>query len=819
MKIPFKSLIIAISIIVCGVTLTPASNVQFGFYDDYGNQVDNDFTLTLLSGPLQYNGYLAYGTPKAYHMTTWPMTVSNMAGGNWALGIRGQPKNLILAVPPNDTNTWNYTSLINSNVAYYAKLGSVFMYWPTNLDAWSQISPADLMGLEGITNLIYTNVPSFITNNVFYIDTNNAFSGYINVIVTNAVPNTNQLWASGAGTNQANGEYIFAQAAFGGGWIFTNVSGGGYFCGQLGGTFSPNYDQHPFWIGATTNNSESLTGTNNAWYFSSVAPTGYLTNDDDNAFLAIGKLPAPVVTYGTNITYTTNMVFENPAWFGAQYTNGIIYVSQSGNDLLASNLVCAFATCQAAKNFATAGMTIEVLPGHYVDHDLARNKVNWIFDTGSTLAWDEGQLGATAPRGIFDDYAGAVTSNVTLYNMHYTAIVPRIANPILTTNPLSRLIIEVRGDTEAAFYTVGDQNAYPGAPTAFASGYVMQAGAGTPCNVVGGYLVEDENCAYVSVKFDGLCTAAGIPNIQAIDSNESNAGGTYGTLIPVTNNYMGFFWNQGEEHISGNFFNFTNVAPSIGSGGPAQAPRFLWAQNTGSTESHLFITADHVEACGSGLLLSTYDDSTNPKARVWYNIRFYNAVTDGAFDWLCNDLIYYTGQKVGAYGDVIRPGNSGMLWFNCEKVTENGSGHWVNDSTTQTNFFSVQQWEDNSGGQMTSGFLLGKPTNSLSYFYGGVAIITNAPVLKYGLGVGPGGPVTFAGASFTSAWTNPPIWMLASNGLTLEGCTLHSSSAQGCIYATTPVFVKGIINADQYPTNFVHGIGTNFLFNTPVTVN
>lgn len=126
-----------------------ASNVSFGWVDMYGNPLTNNFTLTLLNQPLSYGNALAYSPPQNYYMTASTMTVSNLIGGNYVLGVEGYSKLQVLTVPPNDTNTWWFTSLICSNTAYYARLGSVFLYWPTNLDAWSQINPMQFMNSFG----------------------------------------------------------------------------------------------------------------------------------------------------------------------------------------------------------------------------------------------------------------------------------------------------------------------------------------------------------------------------------------------------------------------------------------------------------------------------------------------------------------------------------------------------------------------------------------------------------------------------------------------------------------------------------------------
>ena len=149
-----KKLLLILTMVAGLVRSTLAANVAFAATDIFGASKNAGITLTLLNQPLYYGQALAFGPPQSFCMTNYSLTVSNLTGGSWVMAVQGFPKLFVLNVPPNDTNTWNYTTLINSNTAYYAKLSTVFAYWPSNLDAWALLNPATaLASLGTATNL------------------------------------------------------------------------------------------------------------------------------------------------------------------------------------------------------------------------------------------------------------------------------------------------------------------------------------------------------------------------------------------------------------------------------------------------------------------------------------------------------------------------------------------------------------------------------------------------------------------------------------------------------------------------------------------
>ncbi len=177
-----------ISFMIAGLARTAlGANVAFAGTDIFGVNKNAAVTLTLLNQPLYYGQALAFGPPQSFCMTNYSVTVSNLIGGNWVMAVQGFPKLLVLAVPPNDTNTWNFTQLINSNTAYYAKLSTVFAYWPSNLDAWAALNPATALGGAGTaTNLSGQATGQVQTLALQVADTNGAAQQAINSFYASA---------------------------------------------------------------------------------------------------------------------------------------------------------------------------------------------------------------------------------------------------------------------------------------------------------------------------------------------------------------------------------------------------------------------------------------------------------------------------------------------------------------------------------------------------------------------------------------------------------------------------------------------------------
>lgn len=616
---------------------------------------------------------------------------------------------------------------------------------------------------------------------------------FSNAVATVAVPNTNELFVAGAGTTAANSEYVLQGSAFAGnGWVYTNILTtanvpNGYVCANLTGvgTYLGNDDSMPFYMGPTTNDMSTVTTNNGYWYVSVMSPIAYWTNSNNylnnNAGPGGGANPSPTVTYGTNLVAMTNTVWLCPSYFTAEFTNGIIHVSATlGNDTLAQNLQCAFATCRAAKNFAKAGDTIDVSPGTYWDHDLLKNGVDWNFEKNTTLAWDDPQTDMS-PRGLFDDYAGAVTSTITGDRIHFTDASPCVGPAMLFTNPATWIVAKFnRGDY--ANYSVG-----------YASGTLPGAPASPP---VGGFisqLVYDQDGGYVDVSFNRVDGYTNAPR-QFI----WGSGNSFGEPITVTNTDGGFTWSGGEEHA------FVHSLVDTNNGGGYA----FESANRFTNETSCFFTADYVNGF-------TYWQDSNTNARTWLNIGF----LDGAHSILGNGAAaryegqavnYYTGMKMAGTGaDILDMGAAGdtgqRLWLTLQKMTQNGAGSFINFAPSSKTFswINCQYYEDNSG-LMTSGMNVAGGTN---FFSGGQMLLQST----YQFGT-PGIAITGGGTSLTgmtiqTAGTNYPIAFFGTaatnGGLTLNSTLLIPQTAMASIWSSNNVWITGSFIGSA-PTNLVH---------------
>lgn len=289
-----------------------ASNVTVSVSTPYGGIVlTNTVTFTLLNQPAVYGGLMAYGPPHAYTYTNGTLTVSNLIGGQWACGVQCLRKLFILNVPVNDSNTWSFTSLINSNTASYQQLASTFIFWPANLTAWAGLNPAQFLpsGFTGtVTNLFST--PGIVTNPVYGIMVSGAGNAAVNgfYAATNSDPYGNII----AGGNSTLSSFYFYQtgstANFGYGYAVAYESRHAYdssghtdeahFAWVIGYQYLQNYA------------STTFSPVTDPWYDPSV-PTGQTP---------VGAWPTPTVAYQTNYVAVTNLVSHFNL---TTFTNGV----------------------------------------------------------------------------------------------------------------------------------------------------------------------------------------------------------------------------------------------------------------------------------------------------------------------------------------------------------------------------------------------------------------------------------------------------------------------------------------------------------------
>jgi hypothetical protein len=248
-----RSVLFFLALAMNGCLPVVASNVTFYTFDNYGNQLQtNRVTLSQVGQPLLYGGTVAYGTPKVYAYTNGSVTVSNLVGGTWIAALGGVNKLIPLVIPPNDSNTWNFTTLTTSNLAYYAKLLNIFAYWPTNLDAWAQVSPSAFL-----TNADNASGNNLHGTNVSITDTNGQPLVATNFVQTSLAAAAAIGTTTPANMTNANNQFIGSNSFFSGltlGWQqFTGAINGASF--NLAQTYNPLSGS---WLSAAYPNAVAL---------------------------------------------------------------------------------------------------------------------------------------------------------------------------------------------------------------------------------------------------------------------------------------------------------------------------------------------------------------------------------------------------------------------------------------------------------------------------------------------------------------------------------------------------------------------------------
>ena len=159
----FRFLAVVLLLSFRGCETCPASDVVFnGFTDKNGTPMNRTASLTLLNQPI-YNGVgLTYDATGTYPMTNFTVTVSNLAGGNYALSLAGLNRILGLAVP-NDTNTYQFMQLVTNQLPTLSTTLLINYQFDTNffiiVSNGVVTLNTNLLGV-GNTNAVTNNQPS-----------------------------------------------------------------------------------------------------------------------------------------------------------------------------------------------------------------------------------------------------------------------------------------------------------------------------------------------------------------------------------------------------------------------------------------------------------------------------------------------------------------------------------------------------------------------------------------------------------------------------------------------------------------------------------
>jgi hypothetical protein len=612
-------------------------------------------------------------------------------------------------------------------------------------------------------------------------NTNFKFS-IVSVATTIRTENTNVLYATGAGTNTANGKYVRKGSAFTSGQIFTNVSGQAFACEDHTGFATQDGEQFaaPFYCGPSTNNNET------SWYFSPFDWRYGWTNENANLIDAYaGPTPAPTFRFGTNTTYVTNVVLVAQGLFDQLRSRNILVVDGSaGNDQLATNTMCPFKTCAAAKAFASTGFTIHVMPGTYLETNLLKNGVNWAFEPGTIVGYD-GQLWESSHPVFTDVGLGAITSNITGDIFRFTCKYPGPNFGVYTTNPATRLNFEFN-EVDGNFTT-----------------YLAQTivAADKSCA-----LVAVSNCAAISFKARQIGnraygTSASVIN-SVIDAN------SFGKIVSVSVLDNGFMWWAGEEHIE-----FGHMKVKKGERNQAA----FWSRGTSLTDAtDLYIRGNRLE----GMI---YTGGTSTNSKIWITVAEHDNDQGATYFPYGYEKVYITNQKLGPATTLFNfaGGGAQKYWVSINKASTPGTAIEFG-SGDHTFIGNIDEFEDTSAATNGGPFIhVGQPNTTLrlrglTAKTGGQAFLkvdqntTNLTVSGFTIDCSLNGA------------TNPPVHLLGAagrSGVFLQNCFILSGGTNA-IYAANSKFVGflGVIANKTNHANVVPSPGTNqFTFDNALT--
>lgn len=564
---------------------------------------------------------------------------------------------------------------------------------------------------------------------------------YSSILETNFVDDTNNLYVTGAGTAAANGHYGFKQNAFTSGWVFTNFTGVGFFCKDLGGVDMVVGDENPYYISSTTNNHAST-----QWYYSPINERINWLNNSTIFGPLLGSLPNPSVRYGTNAIITTNTFIVQTSMIQALRRGKTVLVDQTnGCDAGALLGLCPFRTLTAAKNFATNGWVVYVNPGVYNENNLLKNQVDWNFQKGAICGFTD-VVWQTNSISMFDDRAGAITSNISADLIYYYSQAEYCASVFGITNPATSIHAK-----------------FTSANIGYNASQVI-----TPSGIVTNLVAQDFatvfNCSYLKLEGDSS-TATTLPTDTRLDTNENSP--TYGQIISVNRKKMGFLWKQGEEYIDIALIDAdTAYQGFLWTDGPATIP----------SETSVYLHSHKVNG-------HFYDDAFSSLSKVWMDIDYLNGDST-AVTLLGKSLVYLYSEKISSPGNTIQCATStNIFYLFTEKITSPLC--WINGVGGQTMYVNCHNFDGNGTINISGG------TN----FITGLSAITTNNLLNIS-----GGLLTVDDLTMDASGGSNYAVRVSGGTLSLNGVTLLSTNFSA--YASTPQTVTmNSVSLNQRMTN------------------
>lgn len=525
-----------------------------------------------------------------------------------------------------------------------------------------------------------------------------------------------------------------------------------------------------------------------------------------NAIGSVSIAGSPIGNGLTGIEFavgSTGYVSSGVAIVGSSYPRiswgNSVFVATNGNDSTGArnDPALPFLTLRAAKNAATNGDSVLVMPGTYIlTNSVLKNGVDWVLYgpmelrlTNSYSVADT-SLVERGGWGIFDDrVSGVSTSSVhgigsvkMIWHSGLPVVVDAMATyptsadgfmgAIVVTNRLSRL----------SFRNIHVDLA----------GYVASAGTANAFHLADGTNIF-ENCSFSKI---------GTTNVLVYD--------------PVVDDYASFsdkasgiYWEHSDSYFDGPFLYCDAYS--------------IWANDANRRQGiqNLWVNVPNIYG---KFYASGY---TNGNWKVWILANEIASGTNGSISAVTvydGGKFYVTAQKIGNtpngnpnqnYVPVIESAGAAKLWVTTQKITgSNAPFVWHSTDPAHpgsgVTHITAEDYEDL--GNVPVGFLVDRGELNI---HGGRGTVTNGIVASVAIG----GALNMAGAQFSnlSSSSNACI-VTATNSVVLSHNTLVGPTNKWAVLSTGTNQIRAWFNAFNSPSTNVNLLGGMNLTNPLVSI-
>jgi hypothetical protein len=415
----------------------------------------------------------------------------------------------------------------------------------------------------------------------------------------------------------------------------------------------------------------------------------------------------------------------------------VLYVNQADGP---------FTTLAAAKAAAQSGDTIVVGPGTYIENDLLKDGVNWLFAPGALVTYSPPALQANSSDiifGIFDDRSSGPVQCTIGGHGSFSAFSRGYLNllgTVVITNANSKISLTCK---EIAFATYHD------------------AAAGTGSRAA----VYVKNTLRVDVNCDRIYGARGT-------NYDTGLTDDLGDPILWNDFGSGIYWELGDLYVR------CGSIDKISSYG-------VWGNQPrgNSTAANLWLNADFVE---NHMYM---DGGTDAAGHVGtYNWRSWivaKEILEG-IAYFDSGRHYLTVQKINLQNASMSFNGATQVWLTAQKMTNTLAGGWMllqaGNGGSPVVFADITQFEDTQGAFNFAGISISDATE----------IHLRGSYLKTGAGpaiLHNGGKARIQGMTIDTSASNKPnnhAIKVVGAGLVLDRCVLLAPPLANSINASAP---------------------------------